>query len=335
MHDDTMLPEDDRDLTMARRIGTRLEQRVPLDHAAEDEPSPDATFYHALLSFKQAHVAPDPPAGTSERVWAALERRIQDDQALPAPPRPALRLIRSLAASRAAQTWLAAASILVLVAVGWLLWSRPPAPVLLASAESTIVTFTAPDGSVVRLRPHSQLYALDAEAARYRLVGEGFFEVTKNEARTFTVEAGDARIAVLGTRFNVSTWGAQTTVFLEEGRVRLEHIPSKQTRELTPGQRSQVTPEGRLSEPAVADSSEYKDWLKQEMNFTSRPLEQVLNELAHHYAVSVDAPPALRAERVSGRILLDRIDQSLDDLGMILEGRFVQIDEQTYRFVPD
>ncbi len=331
-----MLPEDDRDLSMARRIGTRLDQRAPLDRAAEDESSDDASFYRVLLTFKQAREDTVPPAGTAQRVWAALEQRIEQDQAAASQPRPALRLIRSLTASRAARTWMAAAaSVLVLVAVGWLLWNRAPSPVLLASAEASIVTYTAPDGSVVRLRPHSKLYALDQDAARYRLDGEGFFEVTKNEARTFTVEAGEARIAVLGTRFNVSTWGAQTAVFLEEGRIRFEHLASKQAVELVPGQQSGVMPDGQLIEPTLADSSEYLDWLHREMNVESRPVDQVLDELGHHYAVAFEAPAALRTDTMTGRILLDRIDQSLHDLGVILEGRFVKIDEQTYRFVPN
>ena len=327
-----MLPEDDRDLSMARRIGTRLDERAPLERTAEDEPSDDASFYRALLTFKQAPEDAAPPAGTADRVWAALEQQMAQDQTATAQPRPTLRLIRSL--SR--RTWIAAAaSVLMLVAVGWLLLNRTPAPVLLASADASIVTYTAPDGSVVRLRPHSTLYALDEDAARYRLDGEGFFEVTKNEARTFTVEAGDARIVVLGTRFNVSTWGTQTAVFLEEGRIRFEDLASQQAVELVPGQQSGVRPDGRLIEPAPADSSEFLDWLRREMNVESRPLDQVLDELAHHYAVSFETPPALRSDAVTGRVLLNQIDQSLNDLGVILEGRFVQIDDETYRFVPN
>lgn len=333
-----MLPEDDRDLTMARRLGARLDQHAPLDRAAEDEPSDDASFYQALVSLKQAYPAETPPAGTSARVWAAIEQQIEQDPATASPPaspeaqpRPVLRLIRS----RAARTWLAAASVLVLVAAGWLLWGRTPAPVLLASADTAIVTYTTPDGSVVRLRPHSQLYALDADADRYRLEGEGFFEVIKNEARTFTVETGDARIEVLGTRFNVSTWGTQTAVFLEEGRIRFEHVPSRQVVELTPGQRSHASTNEQVMTPAAADSSEYMDWLQQEMNFARRPLGQVFEELAHHYAIAFDAPETLRSETVTGRILLDEREQSLHDLGVILDGRFVQIDDETYRFVPN
>ena len=325
-----MLPEDDRDLSMARRIGTRLDEHAPLDRAAGGEPSDDASFYRALLTLKQAHQEAAPPPGTAARVWAGLEQQMAQDQPAAAEPRPALRLVRSL--SR--RTWMAAAaSLLLLAALGWLLINRTPSPVLLASADADIITYTAPDGSTVQLRPHSKLYALDEDAARYRLDGEGFFDVTKNEARTFTVEAGDARIAVLGTRFNVSTWGAQTTVFLEEGRIRFEHLPSEQAVELTPGQRSGLMPGGRLAQPTAADSSEYMDWLRQEMNFVSRPLDQVLDELAHHYAIAFAPVPALEADTLTGRILLDRIDQSLNDLGKILDGRFVQIDDETYRFV--
>ncbi len=333
MPDDTMLPDDDRDLSLARRLGAQLEKRAPLDHAAEDEAAEDASFYRALLSFKrdQEKAQPAMPAEASERVWAALGQRIAQDQAAPE-PRPALRLIRSLSASRSARTGLAmAASVLLLAVVGWLLWGGAPTPVLLATAEADIVTYTAPDGSVVRLRPHSQLYSLDEDG--YRLVGEGFFDVIKNETRTVEVEAGEALIAVLGTRFNVSTWGGQTAVFLAEGRVRFEHAGSAEAVVLEPGQRSLLTSTGTLVAPASADSTEYLDWLKGEMTFAQRPLHRVLEELAYHFAVTLDVPDAMRQDTVTGRLFLQEREQSLTDLGAILEGRFVQVDDDTYRFV--
>ena len=333
MPDDTMLPDDDRDLSLARRLGVQLEKRAPLDHAAEDEAAEDASFYRALLSFKhdQEKAQPATPAEASERVWAALEQRIAQDQAAPE-PRPALRLIRSLSASPTARTGLAmAASVLLLALVGWLLWGGAPTPVLLASAEADIVTYTAPDGSAVRLRPQSQLYRLDED--RYRLVGEGFFDVMKNEARTVEVEAGEALITVLGTRFNVSTWGRQTAVFLAEGRVRFEHAGSAEAVVLEPGQRSLLTSTGTLVDPASADSTEYVDWLKGEMIFAQRPLHRVLEEFAHHFAVTLDVPAAMQQETVTARFFLQQRTQSLADLGALLEGRFVEVDENTYRFV--
>ena len=328
MPDDTMLPDDDRDLLLARRLAEQLEEHAPLDHAGEDETGEDASFFRALLSFKSAQQDAHPmPADASQRVWAILEQRIAQDQ--PAPEsRPALRLIRSLPA----RTWMAAAASVVLLGlVGWLLWSSAPTPVLLASAETDLVTYTAPDGSVVRLRPHSHLYALDEDDARYRLVGEGFFDVIKNEARTFKVEANEAQITVLGTRFNVSTWGNETAVFLAEGRVRFEHAGSAVV--LEPGQRSLLTATSTLADPASADSAEYLDWLNGELNFAQRPLHRVLEELAYHFAVTLDVPEPMRQETVTGRLFLQDKEQSIADLAGLLEGRFVQVDDETYRFV--
>ena len=333
MPDDTMLPDDDRDLVMARRLGAQLEKRAPLDYAAEDEAAEKASFYRTLLAFKRARKDAQPamPAEASERVWAALEQRIAQDQTVPE-PRPALRLIRSLAASRTARTWMAAAaSVLLLAVVGWLFWGSAPTPVLVASADADLVTYTTPDGSVVQLRPHSHLYSLDE--GRYRLVGEGFFDVIKNEARTFEVEAAEALIEVLGTRFNVSTWGAQTEVFLAEGRVRFEHAASAQAVVLEPGQRSLLTSDGTLLDPASADSTEFLDWLNGEMSFAGRPLRLVLDELSYHFAVTLDVPETMQQETVTGRLFLQEKEQSLADLADLLGGRFVQVDDDTYRFV--
>lgn len=336
MPDDTMLPDDDRDLAMARRLGTMLDQQVPLDRAAEGAPSEDEAVYEALVSLKQAQDAAQapPPATLSERVWATLDDRITQDQPSAA-PRPALHRVYPLSVSRTARVWLAAASVLLAVAVGWLLWSRTPAPLPVASAETDIVTYTTRDGSVVRLRPHSRLYALDDTATRYRLDGEAFFAVTKDDTRTFSVEAGDALISVLGTRFNVSTWGDQTAVYLEEGRVRLTQGEDRTGIDLTPGQYSVHTADGHFATPAKADSSEYLGWLRRKMTFESRPVPRVLDELTHHYRIRFDVPTAMLNETITGRLLLEGVDQSLTDLGSILGGRFVQVADTTYRFLAE
>ncbi len=317
-----MPPEDDRDRALARRLGDRLEAGAPLDAGEEA----DAAFVRALIAFRQQQEAPPEDAGA--RVWARLEAQMQGREA--APPRRARIL-----PLRPAWAWMAAASVLVLVGLGWLLWRAGPADaVLLASAGEDLVTHTLADGSTVTLRPRSQLYALGAEAGavRVRLVGEGFFDVVANAARTFKVEAGAAQVTVLGTRFDVSTWGGQTTVYLEEGRVRFEHLPTKRAVVLAPGQRSALTAGGDLLAPEAAAAEEYTDWLRRAMTFTERPLRRILAELEHHYGVRFDVPAALLDETLSGRILLVDRQRSIEDLAVVMGGRFVQVDEQTYRF---
>ncbi len=336
MNDETMLPDDDRDLRLARRLGERsAEGRLPEPSAVSSD-AEEAALFEALLQFK-AETAEEVAPEISERVWAKVMRRIEAGRARRSrEPRP-LRLVRpAFHAMRLVRPWAAvAATVLVLVAVGWWL-ARPSAPGPVAVAGAETVRFVAGDGSTVTLRPHSRLYAVRVDAAemRYRLEGEAFFDVTPNPARTFVVEAGQGLVSVLGTRFDVSTWGLETTVYLEAGRVRFERPATGEAVTLEPGQRSAITPSGALEAPEPAPPDEYLDWLRGEMTFTQRPLSQILAELAHHYGIVFDAPPSAAHETLTGRILLGPPEQALRDLGVVLGGRFEKAGEHLYRFVP-
>ena len=54
-----------------------------------------------------------------------------------------------------------------------------------------------------------------------KLKGEGFFEVTKNEKQPFRVNAGELKVDVLGTSFNVISFDndPQSEVVLVTGEV--------------------------------------------------------------------------------------------------------------------
>lgn len=316
MNDDTMLPADDRDRALARHLAGDAEPPAdPADHALAD----------ALHAYRAAHDAEAPSEETSARIWAGIEPGLGTDRA----PRRA-RVFRLPV------RWLAAAAaVVVLAALGWWLFALPPAPTLLAAADADALVYTTDDGSTITLRPHSRLYALAGEEAetRLHLVGEAFFDVTENPARTFAVEANGARVSVLGTRFDVSTWGGQTAVYLERGRVRFTYQDRSVV--LAPGQRSLVTEEGVLVDPAPADSAEFLDWLRRDLTFVQRPLRLIVAELEQHYAVTLDVPAPLLVETLTGHIPLTEPAQSLRDLGLALGGRFVPVAEKRYRFEED
>lgn len=90
-------------------------------------------------------------------------------------------------------------------------------PALIAQSDSTIETIILADGSEVSLRPHSSLYeiAFSNSERSYKLDGEGFFSVAKDTDRPFSVNTSSRTITVLGTEFDVSTWG-NTTKFLNK-----------------------------------------------------------------------------------------------------------------------
>lgn len=102
------------------------------------------------------------------------------------------------------------------------------------------------DGSVARLfGSHSELEVLDNTAGRVELAlhaGRAKFDVVPNPDREFIVQAGNVRIVVIGTIFEVERTQGRVRVAVQRGRVRVE-APSG-VRMLTRGQ-------ARLFEQAV------------------------------------------------------------------------------------
>ena len=89
-------------------------------------------------------------------------------------------------------------------------------------------TIDLPDGSTVYLNANSSLQLTDnwdaANNRKVRLDGEAYFEVAKKPLTQakFQVITEDLTIEVLGTQFNVNTKSANTEVFLEEGKIKLD-----------------------------------------------------------------------------------------------------------------
>src|SRR5699024_12530140 len=107
-------------------------------------------------------------------------------------------------------------------------------PVTVHSGDGEIAEVILPDDSRVRVNANARLrYSRRWNSAENRMVsleGEAFFEVKKDEVtqKKFIVNAGDLKVEVLGTEFNVNTrhpgsYPGQertTKVILESGYVR-------------------------------------------------------------------------------------------------------------------
>lgn len=133
---------------------------------------------------------------------------------------------RATACPRLAPQQLAFAS-LVLAVIGAACWfggqalHRPDFETKIAEVRDVPLA----DGSVVTLGGKSSIdVRFDAKARRVKLAGgEAFFSVTRNPNRPFIVEAGDTRIRVVGTKFNVNLAGGQVRVSVLEGVVQVIH----------------------------------------------------------------------------------------------------------------
>lgn len=322
-----ILPENDPDLILARKLGARLEKRAaPL--SAEERPVADRLrkLKHASRSLQQRYY---PDESTSATMWQAIEATIKPAVKKEQPAAKIFQM-RPLVYRMAM-----AASLLVAIALGWYLTRALPEPVLLASAEQSIVTHTMADGTDINLRPHSNLYLISENDHHlvYRLEGEAFFDVAPDPDRTFSVEAGDALISVLGTEFNVNTWGEQINVFLQEGRVELKDLSSGEAVILQPGQAGTVHKVNRTIQLQEAIATEHLDWLENKISFDHMPLSKIVQELEFHFAINIDVPAARVNETFTGPILLGDVSIVLNQLSFVMGGgRFVPTDETSYRF---
>lgn len=131
-----------------------------------------------------------------------------------------------------------AAVAVILLGIGYLIFSGPGEPVTPALAKCEIISprgsktqVILPDNSVVWLNSESKLeynneYGI--EGREVFLEGEGYFEVRTNPEQVFVVNTAGLRIKALGTTFNVKSYPTDNTVetTLIEGKVDLENITS-------------------------------------------------------------------------------------------------------------
>lgn len=317
-----LLPDNDPDLKLARRIGRYLEGESSLSGT-------DDSLLAQLLQYKQysdtlSAEATVPSAG----IWQKIDRQT-------AGTADSRKQASSLSRK---YIWAVAASLLIAAFAGLFYYLSLQEPVLLAESGSAIETVQLSDGSTVTLRPHSKLYEIEqsAETALFSLTGEAFFDVTSNPGRTFSVEAGNAKVSVLGTRFDLSSWGGSTQVYLEEGTIQFSSIQNQTSVILSPGQSSILS--DSLEAPVVraASAEEYTDWIDRQLVFTNRPARYVFNEVEQQFNISITAPANVMETQISsGGLSLEDRSVTLENLGLVLGGTFRPTGQNSYRFVAE
>jgi transmembrane sensor len=145
------------------------------------------------------------------------------------------------------------------------------------------------DGTKVWLNAESSLsYAsvFTGSQRRVLLTGEAYFEVTKNKEKPFIVESAGNTIKVLGTQFNVNSYGDEQvfTTTLVEGSVEISR--GKIFKTLKPGQQARVN--GTGVDVLTVDTKEATAWKDGEFLFRNTPVNAIVSQLARWYDLEVE-----------------------------------------------
>ena len=137
------------------------------------------------------------------------------------------------------------------------------------------------DGSQVTLAPASRLKAASRWRPRALSLerGEAFFVVAHQDGQPFTVQAGDAMVRVIGTRFNVHHGADQDVrVEVEQGVVQVSDGGQDRAVTLRAGQTAVADTRG-LSVGVLARSDLAGGWRQGRLAYDDAPLAEVVADL--------------------------------------------------------
>ncbi|QSE98060.1 FecR family protein [Fulvivirga lutea] len=149
--------------------------------------------------------------------------------------------------------------------------------------------YVLPDKSIVTLNANSSISYTSEFGSTTRAIelkGEAFFEVERNEKLPFIISAGDARVTVLGTSFNVSTTSSATEVVVSTGLVALSSQSTDKKIELGVGDAGKLSSQGELIQYKNEDTN-FNSWKTGLIVFESTSLKKAIEDLNKVYKSSI------------------------------------------------
>lgn len=184
----------------------------------------------------------------------------------------------------------------------------------LSTANGETYKLLLPDGSKVWLNAASSLTfsskLTEGGKRKVSLVGEAYFEVSKDKHHPFIVETNKQTVQVLGTHFNVNAYQEErkTVTTLLEGSVQVNlntvlagGRTASESKILKPNQQSALA-EGKLLVSEV-DAQDAIAWQQGYFAFNSETLEEIMNRVERWYNVTVVfEDPSLKKETFIGSV---------------------------------
>jgi transmembrane sensor len=190
-----------------------------------------------------------------------------------------------------------AAIVIISIGLGWTALYLNNSGVLsrniTASADTQKnIEVVLSDGSKVILNHETRLVYpknFREENRKVKLTGEALFDITPDATRPFIIDAGKAKIKVVGTIFNVITSNDLNAVevFVKSGKVLLIDSLGKQNLTLEPGYLGIM--DTQTSEKHINNDPNYLAWNTNKLTYDGQKLEVVFNDLKRVYNIEIVA----------------------------------------------
>ena len=185
-----------------------------------------------------------------------------------------------------------AAMVIVVLGIGWLIveYANPDKVIVASPAGQKNIEVTLPDGSSVLLNHDSYLTysgSFGNKNRKVRMEGEAFFDITPNPDKPFIIDAGNARVKVLGTSFNVITDNGnnEIEVYVASGKVMLSSIDGSRNLTLEPGYIGKIS--GVSEDKSVNIDPNYLSWTTGILDYDGERLEVVFKDLKRSFGIDI------------------------------------------------
>jgi ferric-dicitrate binding protein FerR (iron transport regulator) len=237
--------------------------------------------------------------------------------------------------------WVAAAAVVTAIVAGAFLLGRQKDGnntfiqnvVTQPSSKRHVVL---PDGTNVWLNGSSTLsYSSKAFGEKYRevkLIGEAFFDVTKDAQHPFIIHASSINITVKGTAFNVKAFPGQKNVetSLIRGLVEITTLQDPERKILLrPNEKIAVSAEkepvkqteDKTEQPLFVISKLHVDeknilpetvWMNSSLSFDNESLEQLAPKLEGWFSVTLHVDDSMKHEHFTGTITKETLQETLE-----------------------
>lgn len=151
---------------------------------------------------------------------------------------------------------------------------------------------TLPDGSNVILNRETILSYRASFGKRDRIVslsGEAFFDIKPDRVNPFIINAGKAKVKVIGTSFNVITSNPDSAVevFVKSGQVMLSDNSGNITLLLDPGYVGTI--DSKISDKSLNNDPNYLAWNTGMLIYDGQTLDIVFRDLKRVYNLDIVA----------------------------------------------